>query len=63
VLRKVTTTRGVSEEDFLQPGKQQAAAGYCVYGPQTTLVLTVGDGVAMFTLDREMGSWVLTSRP
>ena len=36
------------------------AAGYCVYGPQTTLVLTVGDGVAMFTLDREMGSFVLT---
>jgi fructose-1,6-bisphosphatase I len=60
VLRKVTNHRGVSEEDFLQPGKQQAAAGYCVYGPQTTLVLTVGDGVAMFTLDREMGSWVLT---
>jgi len=61
VLRKVNNNRGVSEEDFLQPGKQQAAAGYCVYGPQTTLVLTVGDGVAMFTLDREMGSWVLTA--
>jgi fructose-1,6-bisphosphatase I len=60
VLRKVGHGRGVSEEDFLQPGKQQAAAGYCVYGPQTTLVLTVGDGVAMFTLDRETGSWVLT---
>jgi fructose-1,6-bisphosphatase I len=61
VLRKVSNHRGVSEEDFLQPGKQQAAAGYCVYGPQTTLVLTVGDGVAMFTLDRETGSWVLTT--
>ncbi len=60
VLRKVSNHRGVSEEDFLQPGKQQAAAGYCVYGPQTTLVLTFGDGVAMFTLDRETGSWVLT---
>lgn len=54
------TNHGVSENDFLQPGSQQAAAGYCVYGPQTTLVLTVGDGVAMFTLDREQGSWVLT---
>jgi fructose-1,6-bisphosphatase I len=42
VLRKVGHARGVSEEDFLQPGKHQAAAGYCVYGPQTTLVLTVG---------------------
>ena len=53
-------TRGVAEEDFLQPGKHQAAAGYCVYGPQSMLVLTVGDGVAMFTLDRETGSWLLT---
>jgi len=60
VLRKVNNQRGISEEDFLQPGKQQAAAGYCIYGPQVTLVLTLGDGVAMFTLDREMGSWVLT---
>ncbi|AKJ30636.1 class 1 fructose-bisphosphatase [Caldimonas brevitalea] len=60
VLKKPEGHAGVSEEDFLQPGHQQAAAGYCVYGPQTTLVLTVGDGVAMFTLDREQGSWVLT---
>ncbi len=61
VLRKHDTDLGVSENDFLQPGNQQAAAGYCVYGPQTTLVLTVGSGVAMFTLDREMGSWTLTA--
>jgi len=51
---------GVSEQDFQQPGVQQVAAGYCVYGPQTTLVLTVGDGVAVFTLDREQGSFALT---
>ena len=61
VLKKPENGAGVSEEDFLQPGNQQVAAGYCVYGPQTTLVLTVGDGVAMFTLDREQGSWVLTA--
>jgi fructose-1,6-bisphosphatase I len=60
VLKKVDASTGVSEADFLQPGSQQVAAGYCVYGPQTTLVLTVGDGVAMFTLDREQGSFVLT---
>jgi fructose-1,6-bisphosphatase I len=60
VLRKLRHSRGVSEEDFLQPGKHQAAAGYCVYGPQTTLVLTLGNGVAVFTLDRETGSWLLT---
>ncbi|MDF6781246.1 fructose-1,6-bisphosphatase, partial [Escherichia coli] len=44
------------------PGAKQVAAGYAVYGPQTTLVLTVGNGVHMFTLDREVGSFVLTSR-
>ena len=60
VLRRVGHARGVSEEDFLQSGKHQAAAGYCVYGPQSTLALTLGDGVALFTLDRETGSWVLT---
>ncbi len=59
VLRKPAGDAGVEEKDFLQPGKCQVAAGYCVYGPQTTLVLTVGDGVAMFTLDREQGSFVL----
>ncbi|MCI4439809.1 class 1 fructose-bisphosphatase [Tibeticola sp.] len=60
VLKMPEDDRGVDEGDFLQPGRQQVAAGYCVYGPQTTLVLTVGDGVAMFTLDREQGSFVLT---
>ena len=50
----------VKEKDFLQKGTAQVAAGYCVYGPQTTLVLTVGDGVVMFTLDREQGSFILT---
>jgi fructose-1,6-bisphosphatase I len=60
VLKKPTNSPAVSETDFLQAGNQQVAAGYCVYGPQTTLVLTVGNGVAMFTLDREQGSFVLT---
>ena len=60
VLKKPEGDRGVEVDDFLQAGHQQVAAGYCVYGPQTTLVLTVGDGVAMFTLDREQGSFVLT---
>ena len=61
VLRKPEDSgTGVSEQDFLQAGNKQVAACYCVYGPQTTLVLTVGDGVAMFTLDREQGSFVLT---
>ena len=50
----------VTNESFLQPGTAQVCAGYCVYGPQTTLVLTVGKGVVMFTLDREMGAWWMT---
>jgi fructose-1,6-bisphosphatase I len=56
---------GVSEPsaaDFLQPGSKQVAAGYTVYGPNTTLVLTLGDGVDQFTLDREVGSFMLTQR-
>ena len=54
------TTPG--DEDFLQPGTDQVAAGYCVYGPQTTLVLTIGNGTHAFTLDREIGSFTLTTR-
>jgi fructose-1,6-bisphosphatase I len=48
------------EKAFLQPGTKQVAAGFAVYGPTTMLVLTVGDGAHGFTLDREMGSFVLT---
>ncbi len=59
VLKKPDNHPGVHDNDFMQPGTQQVAAGYCIYGPQTTLVLTVGDGVAMFTLDREQGSFIL----
>ena len=51
-----------TEQDFMQPGTKQVAAGYAVYGPQTVLVLTTGNGVNCFTLDREMGSWVMTQR-
>ena len=49
-----------TETDFLQPGNRQAAAGYATYGPSTQLVLTVGNGVHAFTLDREMGSFIYT---
>jgi fructose-1,6-bisphosphatase I len=52
--------REVTEQDFLQPGERQVAAGYAIYGPQSILVLTVRTGVFEFTLDREMGSWVMT---
>ena len=60
VLKAPEGMKEPTEQDFLQPGTQQVAAGYAVYGPQTMLVLTTGNGVQCFTLDREMGSWVLT---
>jgi fructose-1,6-bisphosphatase I len=50
----------LGEEAFLQPGTEQVAAGYAVYGPQTMLMLTLGNGVKGFTLDRELGSFILT---
>ncbi|GHE27388.1 class 1 fructose-bisphosphatase [Vulcaniibacterium thermophilum] len=56
---------GVTRPDdshFLQPGHAQVAAGYTVYGPSTMLVLTVGHGTHAFTLDREVGSFMLTAR-
>ena len=61
VLRLPEGVREPKEEHFLQPGTRQVAAGYAVYGPSTQLVLTLGDGVACFTLDRETGSWWLTN--
>jgi fructose-1,6-bisphosphatase len=45
---------------FLQPGVEQLAAGYAIYGPSTLLVLSVGRGTHGFTLDREVGNFVLT---
>ena len=47
-------------QDYLKPGRQQVAAGYTIYGPATMLVLTVGKGTHGFTLDREIGNYILT---
>lgn len=49
-----------AEADYLQPGIRQVAAGYAIYGPATMLVLTVGRGTHGFTLDREVGNFILT---
>jgi fructose-1,6-bisphosphatase len=46
--------------DYLQCGRQQVAAGYAIYGPATMLVITVGKGTHGFTLDREIGNFILT---
>ncbi len=62
VLRAPEGVCASTDEAFLQAGTEQVAAGYTVYGPSTLLVLTVGRGVHVFTLDREQGSFVLTQR-
>jgi len=45
---------------FLQAGSRQVCAGYAIYGPTTMLVLTFGRGTHGFTLDREIGEFILT---
>lgn len=60
VTPAVRPKRIAVDADFLVPGRKQVAAGYCMYGPQTQLVLTFGRGVAMFTLDPTTGTFVLT---
>lgn len=52
---------GATEEMFLQPGTQQVAAGYVLYGPSTQLVLTTGNGVRQYTLDNTIGEFLLTN--
>ncbi len=56
----VDSGRDVTEADFLQPGAAQVAAGYALYGPTTMFVLSVGNGVAGFTLDPNLGEFLLT---
>ena len=53
--------QGVDGSSFLQPGTAQLAAGFAVYGPFTSLVLTVGRGTQIFTLDRPSGRFLLTN--
>ena len=49
-----------SEEDFLQKGTEQVCAGFVLYGPSTMLILTTGQGVNGFTLDQDIGEFILT---
>jgi len=60
ILRAPTASRAASMKDFLQPGTKQVCAGYALYGSSTMLVLTTGNGVNGFTLDRNIGEFVLT---
>ncbi len=60
ILRAPNPGQDASLADFLQPGTQQICAGLALYGPSTMLVLTTGDGVDGFTLDRDIGAFILT---
>jgi len=50
-----------TEKDFLQPGTKQVCAGYALYGPSTIMVMTTGHGVNGFTLDQNVGEFILTN--
>jgi fructose-1,6-bisphosphatase I/sedoheptulose-1,7-bisphosphatase len=56
----VESRRDVSASDFFQAGATQVAAGYAIYGPATMLVLSVGNGVAGFTFNPNLGEFMLT---
>lgn len=60
VLRSPSPGAEPQLSDFLQPGTQQVCAGFALYGPATMLVLTTGSGVDGFTLDPDIGTFVLT---
>jgi fructose-1,6-bisphosphatase I len=47
-------------EDFLQKGTNQVCAGFVLYGPSTLMILTTGNGVNGFTLDQDIGEFILT---
>jgi len=60
ILRTPSPGNDARLEDFLQPGTEQVCAGFALYGPSTMLVLTTGHGVDGFTLDRDIGAFILT---
>ena len=63
IYRRISDVGSASvEEDFLQPGTRQVAAGYVLYGSSTMLVYTTGMGVTGFTLDPSIGEFFLSHR-
>jgi fructose-1,6-bisphosphatase I len=60
VYRTITKKGVCSMQDFLQPGTEQVAAGYIIYGSSTMLVYTTGHGVNGFTLDPSIGVFCLS---
>lgn len=60
IYRRLTVGRRESPEDLLRKGSEQVAAGYMMYGPSTVLVYTCGNGVNGFTLDHDLGEFLLS---
>ena len=60
ILRAPEGVATPTAEDFMQPGIHQVCAGFCIYGPTTIMVLTTGNGVNGFTLDGDIGEFILT---
>jgi fructose-1,6-bisphosphatase I len=60
ILRCPEGVTNPTAADFMQPGTKQVCAGYALYGPATMIVLTTGQGVNGFTLDRDVGDFFLT---
>lgn len=61
IYRRRTPAGGPGDAtDFQRPGREQVAAGYVIYGSSTMLVYTTGRGVNGFTLDPEIGAWLLS---
>src|SRR5207237_7605823 len=60
IVQKITRGKNGEEEDFLQPGRRQVAAGYVIYGSSTMLVYTTGQGAHGFTLDPSIGEFLLS---
>ena len=60
ILRAPEGIEAPEAKDFLQPGTKQVCAGYALYGPATMLVITTGNGVNGFTLDRDIGEFILS---
>ena len=52
-------SRDGDPREFLQPGRLQIASGFAVYGPSTTMALTMGEGTQLYTLDRASGEFIL----
>ncbi len=60
IYKRKSTEGLTSLDDCLQPGTNQLAAGYIIYGSSTILVMTTGNGVNMFTLDPHLDKFYVS---